>query len=524
MFLLALIMVIPFFNLRLFGGIDITSLTIFVLTLPVLSGISRLIVYRNMKRAYYPLALACIGLAGVGVFYAVDPSLLSSMLGSFNVFTPEVTTRTVLEAQPLLFPGGDFTLKLAWYYFTTGVITAPVALGMMIYSQIKAWSPEKTFLIIWCLIMLAAMLGQERFAYYFAVNVALLTGYLCWRIPEWSRSYFRKWLPERKKIKGKISKKKKKTARPIRGYLNSRCIWAVLWAITVFFSAFFPNIVEAMNVARYSLGPNEAWYSSLIWMRENTPDPFEDLEDTYFYYELYKKPPSGESYEYPESAYGVMNWWDYGHWITHIAHRIPNANPFQAGVLVTTRFFTAENESSANDVLDELGSKYVIVDYEMVTTKFRTITIWTEESESNFAEVYYQETTGGGLKPKLLYYPNYYQTMCVRLYNFGGEEIVPQDSTWVISYAEMVDNQGIAYKVITSVANDGEPFPTYEEALEFVESQTDPYYRIVGTDRFISPIPLEELQHYRMIYQSEPESVMDSEEQKSLVKIFEYTP
>ena len=27
-----------------------------------------------------------------------------------------------------------------------------------------------------------------------------------------------------------------------------------------------------------------------------------------------------------------MSWWDYGHMITYIAKRIPNANPFQAGV------------------------------------------------------------------------------------------------------------------------------------------------------------------------------------------------
>ena len=27
-----------------------------------------------------------------------------------------------------------------------------------------------------------------------------------------------------------------------------------------------------------------------------------------------------------------MSWWDYGHIITFIGHRIPNANPFQAGI------------------------------------------------------------------------------------------------------------------------------------------------------------------------------------------------
>ncbi|GAI14766.1 unnamed protein product, partial [marine sediment metagenome] len=48
-------------------------------------------------------------------------------------------------------------------------------------------------------------------------------------------------------------------------------------------------------------------------------------------HELYEAPPQGQKYEYPESSYSVMSWWDYGHWITRIAHRIPISNPFQQG-------------------------------------------------------------------------------------------------------------------------------------------------------------------------------------------------
>jgi dolichyl-diphosphooligosaccharide--protein glycosyltransferase len=39
-----------------------------------------------------------------------------------------------------------------------------------------------------------------------------------------------------------------------------------------------------------------------------------------------------EGFEYSSESYGVMSWWDYGHYITTIASRIPNNNPFQAGV------------------------------------------------------------------------------------------------------------------------------------------------------------------------------------------------
>ena len=68
-------------------------------------------------------------------------------------------------------------------------------------------------------------------------------------------------------------------------------------------------------------------------------------------------PPNGQ-YAYPDAAYGIMSWWDYGHLIETVGHRIPNANPFQQGIgSVTTGvagsspFFLAENESQAEKVL-----------------------------------------------------------------------------------------------------------------------------------------------------------------------------
>ena len=37
------------------------------------------------------------------------------------------------------------------------------------------------------------------------------------------------------------------------------------------------------------------------------------------YYAIYDK----STFTYPNTSYGVMSWWDYGHLITYIAHRIP---------------------------------------------------------------------------------------------------------------------------------------------------------------------------------------------------------
>ncbi|MFQ6120068.1 MAG: hypothetical protein ACE5KE_09300 [Methanosarcinales archaeon] len=106
--------------------------------------------------------------------------------------------------------------------------------------------------------------------------------------------------------------------------------------------------------------------STLTWLRENTPEPNLD------YYEIYDPPYKERKYQYPNGTYGVMSWWDYGHWTEIIGRRIPNANPFQAGIgggpdhaPGASTFFTENNETRANEILDKLGSKYVISDIEM---------------------------------------------------------------------------------------------------------------------------------------------------------------
>jgi dolichyl-diphosphooligosaccharide--protein glycosyltransferase len=524
LFLIALIMVIPYSDVANLGKLGIPSLTIAVLALLVLSGVSILMAHRNLKRAYYPFALVCLGLAGVGILYAIDPNLFRSMLNTFEkVFIPSATKGTIMEARPIFsdFDIANLAEHRVWYYFTTGLFLFPVALLLLIYVTIKERNSEKTFLIVWCLIMLAATLGQVRFAYYFAVNVALLTGYFCWKIPGWitwffGRIGFREASPDDKKRNKGRARERGETTGFL--YLKPRYISRALAAIIVFFLAFYPNIGEAINTAENPWGPNDAWRNSLVWMRENTPDPFEDPD---FYYALYEKPPAGEEYAYPESAYGIMSWWDYGYWITRIAHRIPNASPSgQANAKEAAEFFVDHAEVSANEILDKMGSQYVILDFEMSTSKFHVMPTWAEESLSDFYEMYYQ-TTQQGIEPfQTMYYPRYYESMCSRLYNFGGETVVPQDSTWAIKYSEVEDEDGNKYKMITDAANEGLPFTTYDEAKTFIDDNPD--YVIVGIHPFSSPVPLVELEHYELIHESA--SIQWGESEIPYVKIFQYSP
>jgi len=47
----------------------------------------------------------------------------------------------------------------------------------------------------------------------------------------------------------------------------------------------------------------------------------------------------------------VQSWWDYGHWITTRAERIPNANPFQQNAGAAADYLLAPSEAEAAEVL-----------------------------------------------------------------------------------------------------------------------------------------------------------------------------
>ncbi len=521
------------------GRLYLVSLVIALLIPPVSSGVSRLMALREIRPAYYPLILFGLGLAGLAIFYAINPSLLKTMLGQFSIFTPSEVARTTIEMQPLLFPHGNFSLSVAWANFTTGFFLSLISLGILIYLVIKQGSAEKSLLVVWSLIILAAILGQRRFGYYFAVNVSLLTGYLSvlvyyvvrfiidylrgkstdymsWRILEFAgfKELITRPVELPTRVERKRAKLKKGREAGIRPTITHVSI--SLWVIVVFFLVFFPNIGPAKTTASQPpFAPSDAWYSSLTWLKQNTPDPFDNPD---FYYELTEPPPPGESYNYPESAYGVMAWWDYGYWITRIAHRLPNANPSQDPRAVTSvaSFFTAPNENSANEIMQEMDSLYVIIDYQTATSKFWAIVTWVGKEKTEFFDVY-QLPQEGKLRPVTLFYPEYYRSLSTRLYNFDGKAVTPESST-VISYQEKVSREGKLYREITSV----EQFASYEAAEAYLLSHESANYKIVGNNPFISPVPLEALQHYRLIHGSDSSVMLPDVGMVPEVKIFEY--
>ncbi len=523
-FLVALLMLLPVLSGSRLDTMYLISLPIAIVVPIVLGIISRVMAGRKLRPVYYPLALLGLLGIGLGVLSAVDASLFRYMFGLFSIFGRSGAALTIQEASPILFPFGSFTFAVAWANFTTSFFIAFVALAMVIYLAVKKESAGKILFLVWSIIALVAVLGQRRFGYYYAVNAALLAGYFSWKMLDIAG--LRRLLAKPEEAVGVVKRfkkkeKKRKERAKQRTFMQPRGVWVrvIFVGVILFFLVFFPNIPAARTLAG---SPNvimtEAWYSSCLWLQDeddtgqpNTPEPFGDPD---FYYDLY---PPGSGFEYPDTAYGVMSWWDYGYFIMQLGHRIPNANPTQANADKAGEFFTAQNETSAREIVERygLGTEYVMIDYLMATpSKFHAMANWAGSDSSEFYDVYYLPSQDGG-QFTYLFYPAYYSSFVARLYNFDGQSVYP-DGVLVISYVER-EFQGQKYKEVTG----SQTFFTYEAAQAFIAGQTSGNYRIVGGDPFASAVPLEELEGYELVHQSEATTTLAGRTVPQ-VKVFKY--
>ena len=489
---------------------------------PVLAGISRLMAGRGLKSFYYPVVLVVVGVAAVFVYHVVAPAMFNMAVTQFrSVFAPGgPTAATTIEMAPFLSPSGSFSTLVAWNNFTTSFFLikswpipgfAFISFGILIYLFIRQRGRQEhwLFLFVWTLVILVATLAQRRFAYYLVVNIALLSGYISWQAIWWAGL---KKITERpaEAAVAKAETSKKKIKREGRG-ITIYHINMVLAIIVVFFFVFFWNISKSQETAApapYVL--SDAWQSSLEWLKDNTPEP---LGDPDAYYRLYEP-----GYQYPASAYAVTAWWDYGYWITRVAHRIPNANPAQdpAAIKRVAGLFLADSEVQARGMAEEMGSAYIVADIDMPTSKFYAVVTWAGREESRYYDTYYYQDSEGKYQIVQLLYPAYYRTLLVRLYNFDGQAVANGNPV-VVTYKEVTGRDGNKYRVIT----DFQEFDSYQEALDYVKKEGATNHVVAGKSPFISPIPLEAVEDYELVYSSEQRVASSGNSTIPEIKIFQ---
>ncbi len=576
-----LIALLMFFNLTP-NSFFLTGIILAFFVPVALVVISRLMSSRNVRPFYYPVVLAVAAGIIILAFYLISPGMLDSILGRFNIFIPSgASAATTVEMQPFLAPSGVFSTAISWGNFTTSFFlfsdfafpgVALISLSILLYLFIRKNPSGQSYLrpviwvlailavvmtllllsgfghrvvallplavlfimlffpgterrdwlffFVWTLVILFLTLGQRRFAYYLVVNVALLSAYLSWRVI---------WLAGARKLEVKQeevpaavpqskAKSRKKQARRYTPGRTAYLLFAALAGVAMFFLVFFPNITKAAEMTTTEeapYAPTDAWMSSLLWMRENTPEPFGDPSA---YYKIFPPPAPGEPFDYPDTAYGVTSWWDYGYWITHIAHRMPNANPSQyaPAVIRVANFFLSTDDATARELIAEMNTRYVVIDYLTARSKYWAVATWAEQPTSKYYDVFYvlYEDT---LQPVQFYFPAYYQSLVIRLYNFDGKAVTDVKAG-VIGWVEK-EQQGIRYKQVI----DAREFDSYEEAAAYVEEQESGNYAVVGTSAFISPVPLEAVTDFELVYSSEQGVSLQSVGFVPEVKIFEYT-
>jgi dolichyl-diphosphooligosaccharide--protein glycosyltransferase len=295
----------------------------------VLYGLAEYVRREGYEPRYYPAAVGGAIVAVLLVSALVYPRTLDLFeslfvrMYSYGTATTD-TAGTVGEIRPA-------SLSDAWQAFGPMFYLAAFGFVVLLARVLSRNRPTELLLVLWSFSAVSAYFTMIRFGYYLAVNVALLSAFVVW----WTTT-------------GPLELGEVEALRDVETYQ--------ILGIALLLVLVIPGNVVAVDNARpnwetaeFLSGANTDWQDELDWMRNNTP------EEPLGYDEL-TSPPEDDDFEYPAGAYGVMSWWDYGHWITRTGERIPNANPFQEGPRPASAFLLAQSEERANLILEALPS------------------------------------------------------------------------------------------------------------------------------------------------------------------------
>jgi Uncharacterized membrane protein, required for N-linked glycosylation len=478
------------------------------------------------RRWYFPAALAGCAAAGALILYIAVPQVYGLLIASlFNFFGQAPVTQTVLEAR-------GWSLENAWSSFNYGLLLFAGGFLVLTWKNFLNVRPHQIFLLAWSAVIFFSTWQHVRYEYYLAINIALLSAVFVEFAAEQARPAVRRAIgaardpPDDGQKDGKIPlegrkktpKKAKKAAagtavsdHPVLGFLAVAVLIAVLFAGTSVY-----DIYSSASLGGIRLNPD--WEESLVWMGNNTPDPGVQ----------YLGPYDQKTFEYPAQSYGVMSWWDYGHIITYIAKRIPNANPFQAGVTGpdgAAAFFVTTSEDTADTIRDHDGIRYVVTDILMDTSKFPAMATWYNQT---LAETPYMPTmyvpdpsTPGRYEPAMLYTGDYYLTLVSRLHNFDGSMTEANGSV----YVEYSDGKtaNASLPVVTGAAPMNNATAAAEQAQEYNRNAPAGYHAgVFGTSIAKPSVTVPALRHYRLVHESPTNVFSSGTPDIKYVKVFEY--
>jgi dolichyl-diphosphooligosaccharide--protein glycosyltransferase len=535
-----IISVIAIIGLLVFGlknpGIDLSTYSIghiiAYLWMIIGTGILYLLQYylKDKEKYYYPAALAGCGLVFAVFLYIAIPQLYTLLIYDlFSFFGQAPVTETVQEAR-------GWALNLAWLTFNYGLLLMAGGVLVMIYKNIRNEHPEQVFALVWSIVMFFSTWQHVRYEYYLAINVALLAAVCVTYLFSWALPDIRHLLygsssqKEGGEVKENVSgtgaqvKRQKKSQKKVSRHVTTNYPLVGVFFITIGLSLLFAYISVSYSYTNALANPtqmNTDWRESMDWMANNTP------ETGVNYLTIYDQ----KSFEYPAGSYGVMSWWDYGHLITYIAKRIPNANPFQQGVAGpdgAAAYFMSTSEDKANAILDRVGTRYVITDIEMDTGKFWAMSTWDNATLATdpfqMTMLVQSQDNADSYDPARMNKQEYFMTTISRLHNFDGSLGTPS----VAYYIEYADSSvtKVAYPVVITAhkANATEAKLLAEQYnLKALPGYHAEVMNPESTSDIVHPVDtVPALQHYRLVHESPDNVFKSSVVDVRYVKIFEY--
>ena len=459
-----------FATLELWIGIAAVSLA---------AGVSGFLRRRGSARWVYfvlpPLAVTL----GLGLVLAFRHQEIYDLLQNARRYAGGARENTVLELRPLLTFTGALSLNPVLAQF--GTIWLAALAGLVLFARNAFSKAACTLVLAWTALMIAGTLIQNRMGYYASVCLCLLAGYAIWLI--------------------------------LRG---AGRIQRVFLSIAFLALIAEPSFTYAMATVAHTDDQTADWTRTLGWLRTSTPEPMGDPAAFYRYYSALQ--PS-EAFHYPPSAYGILSWWDFGHWITAVAHRIPVANGMQSGAEMAARFFLANDEAEAEKIITQTGTRFVVADNSLPQgsgddpSSFPAIVVWAGRRTDEFTQIYLRQAPDGASEPVIVYYPAYYRTMLARLYLFEGKGTQPEASTSVIWYAD----DGGGFRRILSVRG----FDTYDAARRFADTHRGEKLVLGDFSNARSCVPVEPLTRYRLVYRSNGK-LFSTLDPITTVKVFEH--
>lgn len=397
-----------------------------------MAWLARTVESRDLPALTYPATILGVFIAGAIVMAIATPSLFDYFLNQLERvigFGSSATSLTVAEAKPLSFnPESryywqDFIQSSYGLAFYTAAVGAAIVLGRFVLNRSKQQAAG-LFVLVWAVLMTAATFTQQRFDYYLLVPVCVLNAVLIGEL-----------------IRFLGSTNTASRLRNLEAYQVVTVLAAVLLITTPLVVGGGAALTTAGSYADTRSSPGGTvvgWEDSLDWLANNTP-----AEGTYGGYNNsmdydgdYQRT---DDFNYPNGAYGVLSWWDYGHWITTLGERIPTANPFQQNARQAANFLLADNTSRANEIArmpDGEGVRYVMIDWRMADPAgaglFTVPFTWYSDGPLSKYDDYTPIVTQQGSQRQQLslvfyaYEQRHYETMRTRLYSFHGSAIEPE--------------------------------------------------------------------------------------------------